>query len=101
MRNKFIFNFLAANTLLVACAFAEHKQPSTFEECLRAPHTLNSDNPPSCVTAAGKVFANTLEIAGTAICKDLCGNGECEEIVCMGSNCPCAESSATCPADCK
>jgi hypothetical protein len=34
-------------------------------------------------------------------CKDLCGDGECQEIVCMALGCPCAESPATCPQDCK
>jgi len=34
-------------------------------------------------------------------CKDLCGDGECQEIVCMAVGCPCAESSASCPQDCK
>jgi hypothetical protein len=36
-----------------------------------------------------------------AICVDLCGNGICEEIVCMGSGCPCSENEITCPVDCK
>jgi hypothetical protein len=34
-------------------------------------------------------------------CKDLCGDGECQEIVCMAVGCPCAESTASCPHDCK
>ena len=34
-------------------------------------------------------------------CKDLCGNGICDEMVCMEVGCPCAESQSTCPADCK
>lgn len=35
------------------------------------------------------------------ICVDKCGNGRCEEIVCMGEGCPCAESAENCPQDCK
>lgn len=38
---------------------------------------------------------------GEKICKDLCGDGTCQEIVCEGSGCPCAESSQNCPADCR
>ncbi len=35
------------------------------------------------------------------ICVDMCGNGICEEMVCMGEGCPCAETPDSCPADCK
>ncbi len=34
------------------------------------------------------------------VCDDRCGNGQCEEIVCMAVGCPCAESHATCSQDC-
>jgi len=34
-------------------------------------------------------------------CKDLCGDGICQEFVCMAIGCPCAESPASCPQDCK
>ncbi len=34
------------------------------------------------------------------LCKDMCGDGVCQEIVCLGEGCPCPESSETCPADC-
>ena len=34
-------------------------------------------------------------------CKDLCGNGTCEEVVCMAVGCPCPETKASCPKDCK
>lgn len=34
-------------------------------------------------------------------CKDLCGNGTCEEVVCLAIGCPCAETPATCPRDCR
>jgi hypothetical protein len=34
-------------------------------------------------------------------CVDQCGDGECAEIVCMGSGCPCAEDFESCPEDCK
>ena len=38
---------------------------------------------------------------GERFCKDLCGDGECQETVCMAVGCPCAESAATCPQDCE
>jgi len=34
-------------------------------------------------------------------CKDLCGDGVCQEIVCMAIGCPCPETPASCPADCQ
>lgn len=34
-------------------------------------------------------------------CKNQCGNGTCEEVVCMAIGCPCAETKASCPQDCR
>lgn len=33
-------------------------------------------------------------------CKNLCGDGICQEIVCMAIGCPCAETLESCPNDC-
>lgn len=38
---------------------------------------------------------------GSVFCKDLCGDGICQEIVCLAIGCPCAETSETCPKDCQ
>ncbi len=35
------------------------------------------------------------------ICQDQCGDGICQEMVCLGQGCPCAESVKSCPADCQ
>ncbi|OGY43974.1 MAG: hypothetical protein A2731_02495 [Candidatus Buchananbacteria bacterium RIFCSPHIGHO2_01_FULL_39_8] len=35
------------------------------------------------------------------ICENLCGDGTCQENVCLGSSCPCAETINNCPVDCK
>jgi len=37
---------------------------------------------------------------GEEACKNLCGDGTCEEVVCMAIGCPCAESAQSCPQDC-
>lgn len=37
---------------------------------------------------------------GERFCKDLCGDGVCQEVVCMAVDCPCAESAESCPEDC-
>ncbi len=36
----------------------------------------------------------------TPICKNTCGNGTCEEVVCQGTGCPCAETVNNCAQDC-
>ncbi len=36
-----------------------------------------------------------------SICVDKCGDGICQEIVCMAEGCPCAETHQSCPTDCK
>lgn len=38
---------------------------------------------------------------GEKICRDLCGNGRCDEIVCMATGCPCPETRESCPRDCQ
>lgn len=37
---------------------------------------------------------------GDLFCKDMCGDGVCQEIVCMAVGCPCAENKESCPQDC-
>ncbi len=37
---------------------------------------------------------------GDFFCKDMCGDGVCQEIVCMAVGCPCAENAESCPQDC-
>lgn len=33
-------------------------------------------------------------------CKNKCGDGICQQVVCTSLNCPCAETNETCPIDC-
>ncbi|MDD4878468.1 MAG: hypothetical protein PHO02_05535 [Candidatus Nanoarchaeia archaeon] len=33
-------------------------------------------------------------------CTDKCGDGFCDEVVCMAEGCPCSENYRTCPRDC-
>lgn len=37
---------------------------------------------------------------GEVFCKDLCGDGICQEIVCTAVGCPCPETPESCPQDC-
>lgn len=34
-------------------------------------------------------------------CKNLCGDNQCQEVVCQAIGCPCPETPKTCPKDCK
>lgn len=38
---------------------------------------------------------------GERFCKDLCGDGTCQEVVCLAVGCPCSETPESCPQDCK
>jgi hypothetical protein len=35
------------------------------------------------------------------LCIDKCGDGVCDEMVCMGEGCPCVETIQNCPEDCR
>ncbi len=46
-------------------------------------------------------FVSTVKpVPTTNLCVNVCGNGTCQEIGCLGQGCPCIENSATCPQDC-
>lgn len=81
----------------------EDALPKSFKECVAVGGKILKSFPAQCVTADGMRFIDDegerAEKAGRA-CKDLCGNGRCEEIVCMAVGCPCAETKASCPQDC-
>lgn len=60
-----------------------------------------------CVTS-GESEANTPddnisdsdEAPPALACQNLCGDGVCQEIVCLSIGCPCAETAESCPQDC-
>lgn len=37
---------------------------------------------------------------GENFCKDMCGDGECQEVVCEAVGCPCSETKQSCAKDC-
>lgn len=79
--------------------------PKNFQECVEQGGKILKSFPAQCVTADGRTFAQ--EVARSqkprreGFCKNTCGNGSCEEMVCMALGCPCAETPQTCPQDCK
>ncbi len=101
---------------LISCTInnsvsASPQTVSSFEECVAAGNPVRKSLPAQCVAKDGKVYVDqkTLKVpqvsegaaAGEKFCKDLCGDGQCQEIVCMAQGCPCPESKANCPKDCK
>jgi len=40
------------------------------------------------------------QIQRSNTCKDLCGDGTCQEVVCTGVDCPCPETPTSCSQDC-
>ena len=47
------------------------------------------------------VVVELTEAPEVEMCIDQCGDGVCNEIVCLGTNCPCAETLTSCPIDCQ
>lgn len=97
--------------LMPACTIAGDKpviDPSkitSFEECVKAGYPIMRSLPPRCAVPDGEVFTDTRKaiphLADGRICRDQCGDGVCQEIVCMGEGCPCSENRSSCPKDCK
>ncbi len=72
----------------------QEKKITNFQECLDAGYPVMESYPRQCITIDGQTFIEE-------ICEDKCGDGICNEIVCMGAGCPCPETKETCPNDCK
>lgn len=72
----------------------------SFAECARQEGQILKSYPAQCVTKDGKVFVDN-STGSDGSCKDLCGDGRCQQIVCMAIGCPCPESTTSCPKDCK
>jgi hypothetical protein len=52
------------------------------------------------VCGAGEDETTCPDDCSEELCVDLCGDGECDEVVCLGAGCPCAETASRCPQDC-
>lgn len=84
-------------------------EPSTYEECVAAQGKILRSYPGQCITASGARFVDPVQAKGNSpfadsvrpLCVNQCGNGSCQEMVCLGEGCPCAENPMSCPADCK
>jgi hypothetical protein len=125
MNNKlyiFVLIFLSLS-YFSACGLAGNGSVDSYEKCVAAGNVILRSIPPRCVTREGDIFVgptvnkegatkpiiqntptisstNSSEIPNKSICKDLCGNNTCEQIVCQAEGCPCAETPVNCPKDC-
>lgn len=82
-----------------------HAVVKSFGDCAKYYPVMES-YPAQCRTPDGRLFVQELtdeeedRIKPPPSCRDQCGNGACEEIVCLSTDCPCSETAETCPADC-
>ena len=88
---------------------------NSFEACVAAGNPVMESYPAQCMTPGGKSFVQQISEVekrrltpstgesgreNEAVCEDVCGDGMCQEVVCLGTGCPCAETGLTCSEDC-
>ncbi len=78
---------------------ASSSEVGSFEECARKQGKVLRTYPARCISQDGKQFIADRKMDQGG-CKDLCGDGQCQQIVCMAVGCPCAETPANCSKDC-
>jgi len=72
-------------------------EPSTFYEWMQ----IGCDETNNwCNSPFSKLSVTPKSPTSERICRDECGNGACQEIVCLGAGCPCPESHENCVSDC-
>jgi hypothetical protein len=79
-----------------------------YAQCMAKGGRMLKTYPARCVDGSGNTFVDPSPSAGKIqpppsrkLCVDRCGDGECQEMVCMGEGCPCGESVERCPQDCQ
>lgn len=97
-----VFLFVTFAIFNTSCAAQTETVIKNFSECVAAGNPVFKTFPARCKTKDGLIFEDGDKPAGAKVlCVDNCGNGQCEEIVCMAQGCPCPETAASCPKDCK
>ncbi|MBU5557973.1 MAG: hypothetical protein KQA33_02800 [Candidatus Aenigmarchaeota archaeon] len=85
--------------LFSACTAAITEPTSTIIVPIEAIRTQSE--PVSHIEPIVIPFQNATKVESIPIgCKNLCGDGVCQEIVCLAEGCPCPETSKSCPQDC-
>ncbi len=70
-----------------------------YQQCVKLGGIILKTYPPKCRTKSGAIYTSGGSTS-KALCNNLCGDGICQEIVCLGTGCACAESVDSCPKDC-
>ena len=76
---------------------------TNFDECVAQGNPVMESFPPQCITPDGITFTQEMDEEPPPVneaCEDQCGDGTCQEVVCLALGCPCAESEDSCPKDC-
>lgn len=94
-----IMVFLSFWVLPVSADEVVRTVPKSFQECVDQGGRVQETSPPVCVSQDGVRFVKK-PTGRVKACEDRCGDGQCQEIVCMAIGCPCAESHSSCPKDC-
>jgi|688.fasta_scaffold1020732_1 hypothetical protein len=109
--------FLSSLFFVIGCSLvhadpSQQKEPTTFDECVAGGGKILRTFPGQCVSPSGARFVDPSQAAAypkegkgiadsvKSLCVNHCGDGTCQEMVCMGEGCPCAETTANCPTDC-
>jgi len=103
MKKITIFLSLISIILLTSCNADNKSTITSFDECVKAGNPVMESYPRQCAVPGGTTFTEVITAPESVdgVCENKCGDGECQEIVCMAVGCPCAETSDTCPGDCK
>jgi len=81
----------------------------SFQDCVDAGYPVMLSYPAQCMTKDGRSFTEEVDTPveppivvpqPDMLCEDNCGDGRCDEIVCLATGCPCAETKQDCPEDC-
>ncbi|MGA1192458.1 MAG: hypothetical protein ACO3XO_09275 [Bdellovibrionota bacterium] len=110
-----IFTVFAVGALGCNATDLHAGEIASYEDCIEAGYPMMKSIPPRCSTGDGRVFVRGVatphyidstqrnpvgEATSQKGCRDTCGNGRCEEIVCEAVGCPCIETPTSCPDDC-
>ena len=73
---------------------------TNYDECVAGGYVVTESFPAKCTTPNGMQFVKPRKVVGGGVCENRCGDGVCQQIVCLAVGCPCAETPVNCAADC-
>jgi hypothetical protein len=88
---------MATTEQRLKAGMVDYKDIQNYQQCVAAGFPSLRSMPPQCVLPDGRRFVKS---GAPKTCVDKCGDGTCQEVVCMALGCPCSESKETCAKDC-